>query len=346
MHWLRGQSIKWWTVLVCLFVYGGVGVPRGFGQHVGSILGQVRADGGQVIPTGVTVRLETREGMPVGQQPVNSAGEFEFGDLRKISYRLTATAEGYQAAEKYIDLGYGADRVIVNLFLVPATKTKTITSEVQSVTDLSAPPGARKEYEKGARALAEKDVPGAVSHFEKAVAEYPCYARAQTDLALALAGTQEWARAEAALKKAIECDASFLDAYAELGQILNAQKRFTESETFLEQGLRHSASAWQFYYQLGVADFGLAQYVKAERDFLKVQSLNPAPPPELHVKLADVYLKQGAYEKAYVAMQSYLRADPSGRFAAKVKGIMQQMETAGVARPASLQSDKSQPQKP
>jgi hypothetical protein len=60
-------------------------------------------------------------------------------------------------------------------------------------------------------------------------------------------------------------------------------------------------------------------------------------PAEFHVRLADVYTKEGSYGKAYQEMQSYVHAEPNGRFAAKVKNIMQQMESSGVVSAAQTQ---------
>jgi tetratricopeptide (TPR) repeat protein len=57
--------------------------------------------------------------------------------------------------------------------------------------------------------------------------------------------------------------------------------------------------AWQLYCQLAIAQFGLKQYSEAEQQYLKVQPLNPNAPADLRVKLADVYLREGAYDKAY-----------------------------------------------
>jgi tetratricopeptide (TPR) repeat protein len=306
-------------------------------------MGQVRTEDGQVIPSGVNLRLETGEGGMVGQQPANSDGQFEFDNLRKIIYHLTATADGFQPAEKDVDLGYGANRVIVNLLLTPLTKTRQVASALPTLTDMQAPGKARKEYEKGVHALMEKDVGEARARFEAAVAIFPCYARAQTDLALALTMQHESSGAEAALKKALLCDPGYLDAYPQLGQLYNAEKKFAESETVLQQGLRHSAGAWSIYYQLGVAYYGLKEYAKAEETFLKSRSLNQSPPAELHVKLADVYLKESSYDKAYAEMQAYLRADPGGRLAAKVKNIMQQMEASGVAKAAAKPPENQRP---
>lgn len=313
------------------------------GQGTATIMGQVRTDNGQVIPFGVTVRLETGEGRQVAQQPANSDGQFEFDDLRKTTYQLTATADGFQPAEKEIDLAFGANRIIVNLLLTPLAKTRQVASALPTLTDMQAPSKARKEYEKGVHALMEKDVSAARARFEEAVSIFACYARAQADLAVALTLQHESSGAEAALKKALLCDPGYLDAYPQLGQLYNAEKKFAESEAVLQQGLRHSASAWSIYYQLGVACYGQGQYGKAEEAFLKSLSLNQSPPSELRVKLADVYLKERAYDKAYAEMQAYLRADPNGRLAAKVKNIMQQMEASGIPNAAAKPPENQPP---
>jgi tetratricopeptide (TPR) repeat protein len=309
-----------------------------------TLRGRIRTDKGQTIPSGVTVRLETSDGLQVGEQPANSNGDFEFGGLHRISYRLTASAEGFEPAQKDLDVSQAANIVFVDLYLSPVTKTKLApAASLPALTDQRAPKKARKEYEKGRNALQAKNLAEAEAHFERAVAAYPCYARAQADLAVTLTAQHDAPRAEATLNKAIQCDPDFLDSYSLLGQLLNAEKKFAESQTVLAQGLRRSPSAWQFYYELAAAHFGLGQYRAAEEDYLKAQSLNPSPPPELHVRLADLYLKLNAYAKAYAQMQDYLRAEPDGRFAAKVKGIMQQMESSGALQPPEAKANQPPP---
>jgi tetratricopeptide (TPR) repeat protein len=252
-----------------------------------------------------------------------------------LRYRLIVTAEGFETWQQEIDLGEGANEYIVRITLSPLNKVKEIAALAPALTDAQAPKTARKEYEKGSRALAARQFDEARTHLEKALSEFPCYARAQTDLAVVLTERRDLQGAEAALRKAMECDPGFPDAYTQLGQLLNAEKKFAESADLLQDGLRRSPGAWQFYYQLATAHYGLKQYSQAEEEYLKVQSLNPNAPAELHVKLADVYFKENAYDKAYAEMQAYLRAEPDGRFAAKIKGIMRQMESSGaVGAPA------------
>jgi tetratricopeptide (TPR) repeat protein len=111
----------------------------------------------------------------------------------------------------------------------------------------------------------------------------------------------------------------------------------------LDSGQRQNLSKYQFATDnhLGIANFGLGDYAKAGQEYQKVLSLNPTPPPDYHVKVADVYLAEKAYDKAYMEMQAYLQTEPSGRFADKIRRIIQEMEVAGVlskSKPSSPQA--------
>jgi Tfp pilus assembly protein PilF len=297
--------------------------------HNEVLSGRVITDTGQPIKSGVTITLETGSGERVAQIMANNEGNFEIPSLGKMRCRLTVTAEGFETWQQDIDLAFGTGQTRLRITLTPSKKFREIPTAAPAFTDTQASKTARKEYEKGSRALAAHQLDEARTHLERALSEFPCYARAQTDLAVILTEQHELPGAEAALRKAVQCDPGFPDAYAQLGQLLNAEKKFAESADLLQDGLRRSPRAWQFYYQLAIAHYGLKQYSLAEEEFLKVQSINPSPPAELHVKLADVYLKEKAYEKAYAQMQAYLQGKPEGRFVARIKAIMRQMESSG-----------------
>jgi tetratricopeptide (TPR) repeat protein len=292
--------------------------------------GYVRGPDGRALSAGVTLTLETEDGELVRRQSADQDGQFEFVDLRKMRYRLTVTAEGFQAMQQFCELRTPSARVLLNLFLTPMGGTKSEKGLAPSLTDQQAPKKAREEYSKGIEAFAKEEYSSARSHLEKATTDYPCFARAQTQLALTLVYMGSSNQAEAPLRKSIECDPGYYEAHLVLGQLFNQEKKFEESEKILTEGLRLSPASWQLYYQLGVAHFGLRQYNKADLDYQKVLSFNPTPPPEYHVKVADVYLAQEAYDKAYAEMQAYLQAQPSGRFAEKMRKIIREMEAAGV----------------
>ena len=302
-----------------------------------SLAGQVRTGCGAPVPAGAMVRLETREGALVTEQPLNPDGRFEFERIPKINYRLIATAPGFVFTMKEIDVNLFVDQAFVDLILASPSATPGQRRQRPGVlikTDNLAPKAARKDREKGAMALKEQQLGRAREHFESAVRVYPCYARAQADLASVLILLQDLPPAERALRKAIECDAAYLDAYFRLAQLLNNQKRFGESAALLKEPSSRAGSAWQLHYQMAVSHFGLGHYAEAEEEYRKVWSLNAQPPPEVHVELASVYLKEHAYEKAYTEMAAYLREATNSPSAPSIRKTMQQMESTDVVRHA------------
>ena len=305
-------------------------------QQKANIEGRVVTDQGVAVKS-ATVRLETDDGELVADQPVSTAGEFYFRFIPKKNYQLIVRAEGFQEYKDRLDLGEGATDYTVTVNLTPLGKGPA-AKQPPSLTDTTASSDARRQYQKAARALARHKLGDARKHLEAAVSAYPCYARAQTDLAMVLTEQRDFKQAEEALKKSISCDPGYIDADLEFGGLLNAEKRFAEADTILEQGVRQSPAAWQFYYQIGIAQYGLRNYGAAELELTKAQSLAPSPPGELKVKLADVYLKENAFPKAYAAMADYLKMEPDGRLAPRVKEIMKQMQASGV-----LKSESSPP---
>lgn len=315
--------------------YGGGGTVR--------IEGRVYAERGQNI-SNARVHLQSEEGDELFSTAVTPAGRYEISGLRRATYQITATADGYETYQETIDLTRSGSHLIVDIVLSP--KLGGPAGPPPSLTDASAPRAARKEYEKGAKALAANRIPEARSHFAKAVEEYPCYARAETALALFFIADHEVVEAEAALKKSIQCDAGFLSASLKLGELYNLERKFPDSVRVLEDGARRDPGLSTFHYQLGAAYYGAGDNARAEEEYLRAEQLTPPPPAEIHVKLADVYSREKAYGKAYAEMQAYLRAEPTGQFAARVRKVMQQMESSGAVPADSAAAAARPPAKP
>lgn len=322
-----------WAVLCAL---------PGMAQRTASLQGQVATDRGGV-PLSAIVKLEASDGRVVEERPANANGEFQFFGLRMTSYVLTVTAPGFRTSRQEVDMRMAGGSAGVRIFLSPAEKPKLHGPKFPSLTDQSAPRKAQKEVEKGLHLLQRGQWHEAQLHFEKAVGMYPCYARAQALLGMALAAQNQQPPAEAALRKALACDRDFLPPYTLLGQILNGEKRFAESEKVLQEGLRRAPGNWQLYYELGIAHYGLGQYAVAEQDFVKAKSFNPKPPPDLYIKLAAVYLKEAALDKAHAEMQAYLLAEPNGPLADKIRQTMKEIEASGKLHPAQAKAASPSP---
>jgi tetratricopeptide (TPR) repeat protein len=277
------------------------------------------------------VTLETVDHVPVATKHANADGQFEFESVHGNACLLRVSAEGYQTFQQRLDeMTFSQYRTFINVVLTPVGQTQSEEAAPAVLTDQKAPQKARDELVKGVQALLKEKYSDARTHFEKAIAVFPCYARAQTELAIVLIPSRDFTQAESALRKSIQCDSGYHQARLVLGQLLNMQKRFGESEKTLSEAVRLAPSSWELYYQLGVADFGLREYAKAAEEFEDVLSFNPAPPSYYYARAADAYLAQKTYDKAYAMLQDYLRIDPQGRFAEKIRTTIQEMEAKGV----------------
>lgn len=309
-----------------------------------SIQGEVRTADGSPLPNDVTVRLMQAGNVTVGTQFVGSSGKFIFSDLSQALYQITVTAKGFQTVTLEVDMHYLASRYpTVYLRPMGEKKTASVPGSSTSVTDLSASKKAKAEYEKGDRDFQSKNLDAARAHLEKAVAEYPCFSRAQTTLGVVLAMQHEFAPAESALKKALECDGGFLEAYIQLSILENLENKYQENIANLTLGLNRFPTEWRLYYQRGLAYHGLRDEANAQADLVKAQSIGHDLPPEVHVKLADVYLRRKMYDNAYAEMQAYLHADPAGEYANETKSLMKQLESAGVLSPSPATGSTSLP---
>jgi tetratricopeptide (TPR) repeat protein len=296
----------------------------------GEVQGTVRLEEGKKDVAKAVVRLEDPQGRVVGEETVSVNGQFCFSGLAQMQYTLIASAAGHETYVQPLDLTNGGGMRAVNIIVLRPIKNEATTAISGAPrTDASAPKKARKELERGVRASEERNLSEARAHFEKAVNIYPCYARAQVGLALTMMRERDAQHAEAPLKKAIECDPDFVEPYLHLGRLFNSEQRYVESRTVLADGVRRAPSSWVLYYHLGEADEGLKNYALAEQELLRALSFGHGVSAAVHEKLADVYLRQNAYDKAYAEMRAYLQADPDGPYAARIKAVMRQLELSG-----------------
>jgi tetratricopeptide (TPR) repeat protein len=290
--------------------------------------------------------LQTQQGSPVASQPVDSAGNFEFDALSPGTYILTIKADNFQTYQQTFDFSDGwASYHSVQVFLLPQDKAQVNLSSLPAMTDQAAPKSARKEFEKGARAWRENNSKEAQDHLEKAVAAYPCYARAQSALAEVDIAEHKAPSAETRYKQAIHCDSTYMDAFYQLARLYITENKPADSKAILGEALRLSPRAWPLHYQLGIAQFAMGDYREAAKAFLTAQSFHPDMPAEFHARLANAYLKTAEYAKALAEMDTYLRLSPEGPYAASAKKISEILRHGSVAE-ARPQASAAPPAKP
>jgi tetratricopeptide (TPR) repeat protein len=325
---LRAGILSGVALLVALLAFPSADYCQ---QRTITIVGQVTTADGSPVTSGAMATLATRQGVRVAIQPVNANGTFDFAAVQAATYILTVTADNFETYQQTI---YGArfapSYYTANVTLTPVAHRKVPVSSLPALTDEAAPKSARKEYEEGAAALQKHDLKKARQHLEKAVAEYPCYARAQTSLAEVDLADHQQDSAEAALKKATQCDGNFLDSFYMLANLYVTQKRYADSESVLKQGLRVLPSAWPLLNLMGRTHYAMGKYPEAAHDFEQAESFHPEMPADFHAELANTYVQTDQYGRALAEMETYLRLDPHGRFADSARRITESMRKQGV----------------
>jgi tetratricopeptide (TPR) repeat protein len=303
-----------------------------------SLSGRVTTNDGVVIPSGVTLLLETDEGTPVAQQSADASGQFSFQGLRVKNYRLTVTCKGFETYTKDVQMEFGANLSNVNVFLNPLNVRKVVKS-APLLSDESASKKSVKYFGKGERAFLKKKLGDAQKFFEAAVADSPCYARAWNELALVNVEQKNLKDAEVHFRKAMNCDGQFLDAYSGLAQLYKDEMKYSQAEAVLLLGIQRSPVTWQFYDRLGLLHYAMKEYKKSEADFLKVLAINSAAPPDVDAQLANAYLKEARYDKAYLQMMKYMREAPNGRFTPSIDRVVKVMKAHGLVSPKVIENE-------
>ena len=290
-----------------------------------AIQGEVRTRDDQPPPQDTIVRLEAVDGRPFAEQRIGADSKFQFVNPPKAAYRLSVIATRYKTVTETIDTTYGMPQPLV-IKLDPIGSTAPPAQA--TVTDLAAPKQARREYEKGWQAFSLGKLKEAQRHLEKAVAEDPCFARAQTALGIVFTRVQQFEAADSAFRKSIKCDGGFFQGYMQLALLEWGQKKYEACSATLEQGLRQFPNQWTLHYDLARAKHSLGDFQTAEQEYLKAQELNPATRPAIHLELAELYLNWKKYDKARAEMEAYLRADPNGKSAQRTRKMLQDLQAS------------------
>ncbi|HUU14749.1 MAG TPA: tetratricopeptide repeat protein, partial [Terriglobia bacterium] len=102
----------------------------------------------------------------------------------------------------------------------------------------------------------------------------------------------------------------------------------------LKSGLAIEPNSWFGHFQLGLTYFALKDYSNSADEFHRAEELDPDF-AEVHIRLANVYLRCGNPAMAFAEFESYLKKDPKGRFAAQVRETLGEMRNAGTKPPPS-----------
>ena len=257
-----------------------------------------------------------------------SAGSELAGTSELSGCELRARLTGYRSSVVLLDSMRSLGELDVGtIVLYPIAKVQGTTV---SVTSMQAPKGAAKAISRAHTELQKNHPNEAEKHLKEAVAIYPGFAEAWSELGDLHQRQLRLDEARADYEKALEADVNFVKPYVELGRIAVWEKKWTEAANITDKALSLDPVDYPEGYILNsLAKYSLERIDDAEASALKVQRLDGMHRfPVVHIILAGVHERKKDLVGAVAELREYLkhaRGSPNeGQVRARIEALERQ----------------------
>ena len=210
----------------------------------------------------------------------------------------------------------------------PADGESISASAIVSVSEMKIPKKAKAEMDKGMEAYAKGDMEKATAHFERALAEYPQYARAYDMLGALAMKDSNRGKARELFSKSIQTDNTFLPAYVDLSRMDLQDQDYGASEALLAKAMSVNPSMPDVVALLATAEFANKEYEKALADVARAHALpNHQQFAEIHLMAGKVLRMQNRIEAAIAQFQLFLIEKPNSPQGESVRQTLASLRT-------------------
>ncbi len=193
-------------------------------------------------------------------------------------------------------------------------------SSLVSLTDLSMPSNAAREFEKANRLISKKRWEKAIVRLQKGLSIYPRYAGGYNNLGAAYSHLGNNSGARRALQKAIELDEHLAPAYVNLGRVSFLENDFPIAEALLTKARSLSpATNADELFLLAYAQLKDKHLNKAIETSKEAHTRQLSGHASLHIAAANAYEQQEKTPELMAELELYLREDPNGPQVEKVR---------------------------
>ena len=241
------------------------------------------------------------------------------------SHRVRITADGAYPYEGEFDIGATERFHIENFRVRRKTSTEkpvesnTAGKATVPLSRLKIPDKARSEFEKGSKAMEQKNWAESRQDFQRAIALYSDYDLAYNGLGVACTEMKDLPAAQLAFRKAIQINGKFAEAQRNLARLLLAEHNYDEADSLLTQSLSvDSKNAWALT-NAAYAELELKRFKQAADHALQVHALPHQGLANSHVIAAYALEALGQPTDAISQWKLYLKEDPKGPNAIRAK---------------------------
>ncbi len=295
---------------------------------------------GDPAPQGMVTNTDSAMGIPL---------------LELMNCELRASASGFHyRIVNLLNLTTSISTIDVGPIMLQ--RAISVEGTTLSVTAYRAPKDALRAYEKGVQAERHGKLEVARKYFEQAIERYPRYASAYFKLGSVLQLEHRSDDARAAYLEATTVDTQFLPPYLSLAAMAFEAQNWKEVLQFtghiLDLDPLNQAKVTGYivdldplnyaeaYFYNSFANFELNRIAEAEKSALKAEHVDLRTLfPQLHLLLADIYIRKNDYPAAISQIRTYLELAPRADDAAQVRLQLAKLEAQKGPVPTSEQPD-------
>jgi Flp pilus assembly protein TadD len=276
--------------------------PTGRGDAI--LTGEIAADNPGDLTGGLTVELvDMQSHMVAGQAMLGMDGRFQIGGLRPGDYQLRVTnGRGAIIEQQYVNINGIGDFITVRL---PEVQRERPVSGTVSAARLGhkIPSKAQKEFNKAVAAAEKNDSQTAIEHLKKAIEIDPDFMEAYNNLGARYLKMNQPEEAAAELEKAVQLDSSSSQAHSNLAIAYLTLGRLGDAEWEARQAVQFDSTSNAARYVLGMS---LAAQNREPKE--AVQNLDAAARemPKARLTAAQVLEREGQRVEAAAQLRKYL----------------------------------------
>lgn len=302
--------------------------------HITLAQGTVSIQGQIFLPTGQPLQEVTRfmlasEDARISFQYhyTDSQGRFILRGLGALKpYTITVESDGRRYGTTTVNF-FAQHRGYVPITLRPIENKPEPPPEAVSARRLAHPPAkkALKLYQEAMQQIQEGNAKSAEEKLRRAIEVDPEFVDAYNELAVLQMGKKEYAAAVTLLRQALEKEPEALHPLLNLGISLNYLAQHQEAIKPLRHVLQQSPDFIVAHVHLGIALLETDQATEAESHLVRGKVARGLEQALAYLYLGKLYAQVGNVPEAVAAWKSYLQIDPNSPNAERIRALLAQL---------------------
>jgi len=329
--------------LVLMFAAGAQAQAPGSSRGLSTGDGNHQIQGRIFFPAGqssngriVKVNLESANATGNLSTVTDQDGSFRFNNIRAGSYRVIVDGgKEYEAPAEPVNIDpTGTSGPITSVTIQLRMKV-----DASNPAFVGVPQNALDFYQKGATAAQKGNPKSAADFFSKAVAAYPQFSLALSELGIQYLKLGDMDKAAETFEAFVKLKPSDPQGQLDLGIALynqgiafinqqkldEAQKKLDGAEAHLREAIKLNSPGPNAHYYLALTLIKFRAYDEAQKELELVIRNGGENLALAHKYLGGVYMSTHKNKEAADELEKYLKLDPKAKDADRIKGTIEQL---------------------